>query len=148
MLYDQIEEAVDRARTGQRISLSVRATHWYQDLVLTPRRSRCVLHPGSGVGPDEVRHLLGSLNEPEPPRAVWLTHDAGRLPGLAAALHQNMTEKTNVRVLHPEAAARAVANLNDRWGAGNCRLPTSTRRFRFPRGLTARVPPRSPVVRR
>src|SRR4051812_29517882 len=36
MLFDQIEESIDRARTGQRVSLSVRATHWYQDLVVSP----------------------------------------------------------------------------------------------------------------
>jgi hypothetical protein len=29
-----------------------------------------------------------------------------------------MTERTNVRVLHPEAAAAAVANLIDRWSTG------------------------------
>ena len=29
-----------------------------------------------------------------------------------------MTERTNVRVLHPEAAAAAAANLIDRWALG------------------------------
>jgi len=118
MLFDQIEESIDRARTGQRVSLSVRSTHWYQDLVLTPADldSFCVTLCRQAA--DEVRHLLTSLNEGEPPRAAWLTHDAGRLPGLAAALHHNMTERTNVRVLHPEAAAVAAVNLIDRWTAG------------------------------
>jgi hypothetical protein len=115
MLFDQIEDAVDRARTGQRMSLSVRATHWYQDIVVTPADLDAFCLSLARPAADELRHLAASLSEADPPRAAWLTHDAGRLPGLAAALHQNMTERTNVRVLHPEAAAAAVANLVDRW---------------------------------
>jgi hypothetical protein len=118
MLFDQIEGAIDRARMGQRVSLSVRAAHWYQDLHLAPTDLDAICAPLCRQTTDEIRALVGGLNEPEPPRAVWLTHDAGRLPGLAAALHQNMGEGTNVRVLHPEAAAAAVANLVDRWSAG------------------------------
>src|SRR5829696_2706955 len=118
MLFDQIEEAVDRARTGQRVSLSVRATHWYQDLVQTPADFDAFCASLCRQAADEVRLFLGVTNEPEPPRAAWLTHDAGRLPGLAAALHQNTTERTNVRILHPEAAAAAIANLTDRWTSG------------------------------
>jgi hypothetical protein len=118
MLYDQIEESIDRARTGQRVSISVRSTHWYQDLVLTPAEMDGFCVNLCRQAAEEVRQLLAGLNEPEPPRAAWLTHDAGRLPGLAAALHQSMTERTNVRVLHPEAAAVAAVNLVDRWSAG------------------------------
>src|SRR5207248_11191373 len=118
MLFDQVEEAIDRARTGQRVALSVRATHWYQDLVVTPADLDAFCAPLWRAAADEVRHLVAGLNEAEPPRAAWLTHDAGRLPGLAAALHQNTAERTNVRILHPEAAAAAAANLIDRWALG------------------------------
>jgi hypothetical protein len=110
MLFDQIEDAVDRARTGQKVSLSVRSTHWYQDLVLSPVDLDACTAALCRQASDEVRALVGSLNEAMPPQAAWLTHDAGRLPGLAAALHQNMSERTSVRVLHPEAAAAAAAN--------------------------------------
>ena len=128
MLFDQIEESIDRARTGQRVSLTVRSTHWFQDLVLTPADLDGFCVPLCRQAAEEVRHLLASLNEIEPPRAAWLTHDAGRLPGLAAALHQNMTERTNVRVLHPEAAAVAAVEPDRplvRWA--NCRERTWTR---------------------
>jgi hypothetical protein len=118
MLYDQIEESIDRARTGQRVSLTVRSTHWFQDLVLTPADLDGFCVQLCRQAAEEVRNLLASLNETEPPRAAWLTHDAGRLPGLAASLHQNMTERTNVRVLHPEAAAVAAVNLIERWSVG------------------------------
>jgi hypothetical protein len=118
MLFDQIDDAIDRARSGQRVSLSVRATHWYQDLVQTPADLDAFCAPLWRQAAEEVRRFLGASSEPEPPRAVWLTHDAGRLPGLATALHQNMAERTSVRVLHPEAAAAAAANLIDRWALG------------------------------
>ena len=148
MLFDQVEEAIDRARTGQRVSLSVRTAHWYQDLVVTPADLDAFCAPLWRQAADELRHLVASLNEPEPPRAAWLTHDAGRLPGLAAALHQNLTERTNVRVLHPEAAAAAVANLIDRWTAGNLPRTHLDTTIALPPRVDARVAPRSPAARR
>ncbi len=118
MLYDQIDGAIDRARTGQQVSLSVRSTHWYQDLVHAPADLDGFCAPLCRLAVDEVRGLLGTLGTHEPPRGAWLTYDAGRLPGLAAALHQSMTERTSVRVLHADSTAVAAANLVDRWAAG------------------------------
>ena len=118
MLFDQIDDAVDRARTGQRVSLSVRSTHWYQDLIHAPAELDGFCAALCRTASEEIRNMLATLNDTDPPRAVWLTHDAGRLPGLAAVLHQNMSERTSVRVLHPEAAAAAAANLVERWAAG------------------------------
>jgi hypothetical protein len=148
MLFDQIEEAIDRARTGQRVSLSVRSTHWYQDLVLTPADLDAFCLAMARHAADELRHLVTSLSEPEPPRAAWLTHDAGRLPGLAAALHQNMTERTNVRVLHPEAAAAAAANLIDRWALAELPRTHLDTTIPLPPRVDARVVPRSQAARR
>lgn len=118
MLFDQIDGAIDRARTGQRVALNVRSTHWYQDLIHAPADLDSFCAPLCRLAVEEVRNLLGTIGTNEPPRAAWLTHDAGRLPGLAAALHQNMTERTSVRVLHSDATAIAVANLVDRWATG------------------------------
>jgi hypothetical protein len=148
MLFDQIETAIERVRTGQRVSVSVRASHWYQDLHLSPTDLDTMCAPLSRLAADEIRKLVGSLNEPEPPRAVWLTHDAGRLPGLAAALHQNMAERTNVRVLHPEAAAAAVANLIERWSAGEIPRTHLDTVISLPPRQDARVAPRSPAIKR
>ena len=80
VLFDQIDDSIDRARTGQKLSVSVRSTHWYQDLVLAPTDLDTLCAPLCRLAADEIRKLLAGLNEPEPPRAVWLTHDAGRLP--------------------------------------------------------------------
>ena len=148
MLFDQIEESIDRARTGQRVSLSVRATHWYQDLVVTPADLDAFCGSLCRSAADEVRRLVGGLADAEPPRAAWLTHDAGRLPGLAAVLHQNMTERTNVRVLHPEAAAAAAANLIDRWALGELPRTHLDTAIPLPPRVDQRVTPRTPAARR
>jgi hypothetical protein len=117
-LYQQIDDGLDRLRFGQKLSLTVRAAHWFQDLHL---RSEDLETYCSGLvkqAVDGVRDLVGSLSMPEPPRAVWLTHEAGRLPGLGNALHQHMSERTSVGMLRPESVAVAVANLGERWQAG------------------------------
>lgn len=147
MLFDQIDDAIDRARTGQRVSLSVRATHWYQDLVQTPADLDAFCASLSRQAAEEVRLFVGASNEPEPPRAAWLTHDAGRLPGLAAALHQNMAERTSVRVLHPEAAAAAAANLVDRWALGELPRTHLDTVINLPPRPDPRLAPRAPAAR-
>jgi hypothetical protein len=152
MLFDQIEEAIDRARTGQKVALGVRSTHWYQDLVLAPTDLDAFSMPLCRQAADDIRGFIASLNEPEPPRAAWLTYDAGRLPGLAATLHQNMAERTNVRVLHPEAAAAAAANLHERWSMGELPRTHLDTTIPLPPRLdsrsASRTPLEAPAVRR
>lgn len=123
MVFDQLESAIDQTRAGLRATVSVRSAHWYQDLMVDAANLAAFCGNLSRAAGDEVRRLADGVTDPEPPRAVWLTHDAGRLPGLAAAVHQSSPEGTTVRVLHPEAAAAAVANLLDRWATGE--LPST-----------------------
>ena len=148
LLFDQLEECLDRAKTGQKVSIGIRSTHWYQDLVLAPSDLDAFCAQLCRQAADEIRNLLSNLNEPEPPRAVWLTHDAGRLPGLAAELHHNMTERTNVRVLHPEAAAAATANLVERWALGELPLTHSDSVIPLPARLDAKIAGRTSVAKR
>ena len=118
-LYEQIDDCLDRIRFGQKITLTVRSAHWYQDLVLRPDEFENFCAAMVRETATSVTDLITSSALPEPPRAVWLTHEAGRLPGLAKALHQNIAERTNVGVLRPEAAALAIANLGERWQEGD-----------------------------
>ena len=148
MLFDQIEESIDRARTGQRVALSVRATHWFQDLVVTPADLDAFCGSLCRTAADEVAAPDRRAQRGRAAAGRLVTHDAGRLPGLAAALHQNMTERTNVRVLHPEAAAAAAANLIDRWATGELpRTHLDTAIPLPPRGTCAPAQ-HSPAVRR
>lgn len=116
-LYEQLDDALDRLRTGQRVNLTIRTAHWYQDLLLQPEELDGYCAALSQAGAESVRELIASLSAP--PRAVWLTHAAGRLPGLGLAIHQATPEGTAVEVLPPGAAAHAAAALVPRWLSGD-----------------------------
>jgi hypothetical protein len=114
-LFEQIDDAIDRARAGSRINFTVRTDRWFQDVAQHPDDldAHCsALARGAG---EAVRDLAGSSTLDVPPRAIWLTHDAGRLPGLAKALHAHSAERTGVEVLPPMAVAQAGAALVPRW---------------------------------
>ena len=114
-LFEQLDDAIDRVRAGYRVNLTVRTDRWFQDVTQHPDEidAHCAaLARGAG---EAVRDLLGSGTLEIPPRAVWLTHEAGRLPALAKALHTNTPERTAVEVLPPAAVARAAAALVPRW---------------------------------
>ena len=116
-LFEQLPEAMDRARTGQRVCLTVRTASWYQDVV-QPAEEFDANCPGlARAAAEAVRGFVADAGA-VPPRAVWLSHAAGRLPGLARAVYQNSPEGTAVEVLPPSAAAHAAASLVPRWLVG------------------------------
>jgi hypothetical protein len=117
-LFEQLPEALDRSRAGQRVCLTVRTASWYQD-VIQPAEEFDANCPGlARAAADAVRAFVADAGS-VPPRAVWLSHAAGRLPGLARAVYQNTPEGTAVEVLPPSAAAHAAAALVPRWLAGD-----------------------------
>jgi hypothetical protein len=116
-LFEQLDDALDRLRTGQRVSLTVRTAHWYQDLPLQPDELEGYCTALAQAGAEAVREMIAGLKSP--PRAVWLTHSAGRLPGLGLAIHQATPEGTAVEVLPAGAVAHAAAALVPRWLAGD-----------------------------
>jgi hypothetical protein len=118
-LFEQIDDCLDRIRFGQKISLTIRSAHWFQDLVLRPEEFEGFCTTLVRDTATSVTDLITSSALPEPPRAVWMTHEASRLPGLGRAFHRNMSERTNVGVLRPEAVAVAMAGLGERWQAGD-----------------------------
>jgi hypothetical protein len=114
-LFEQLDDALDRVQAGQRVNLTVRTDHWFQDVVQQPEEfeAHCAnLARGAG---ESLRELVENAGLAVPPFAVWLTHDAGRLPGLARAVHQNTPEGTAVEVLSRNAIAEAAAALAPRW---------------------------------
>jgi hypothetical protein len=116
-LFEQLDDALDHARTGQRVSLTVRTDRWFQDISLNPDEfDGCCAALARGAA-ESVRDLVAvdGTGLVLPPRAVWLTHDAGRLPGLARAIQMNTPEGTAVEVLPQTAVAQAAAALVPRW---------------------------------
>jgi hypothetical protein len=112
-LYEQLENAIDHLRAGNRVNLTIRTDHWFQDVSQTTEDFDGHCAPLARGGAEAVRDIMNSLETP--PRAVWLTHDAGRLPGLAKALHTHTPERTVVEVLPPAALAQAASALVHRW---------------------------------
>lgn len=114
-LFIQLDEALDRVRTGQRINLTVRTDRWYQDVPLLPEEFNG-LSAALAKGASEVlRQMVDELGLPNPPREIWLTHEANRLPGLYQAIHQNAYEGTSLESLPRGAVAQAAASLIPRW---------------------------------
>lgn len=114
-LFEQIDDAIDRARAGSRINFTVRTDRWFQDVAQHPDDidGHCAALARGAA--EAIRDLLGSGTLDVPPRAVWLSHEAGRLPGLARSLHTNTPERTVVEVLPATAIAKAAAALVPRW---------------------------------
>lgn len=114
-MFEQLDDALDRVRAGQRVNLTLRTAHWFQDVIQQPEDfdAHCAqLARGSA---ESVRDFLSEAGLPIHPRAVWLTHEAARLPGLARHLHQNTPEGTVIEALPPNAVAQAAAALAPRW---------------------------------
>lgn len=118
-LFEQLDDALDRVRAGHRVSLTVRTAHWFQDVPHQPEEfdGYCASLAKSSV--EGVRELFYRSGLPVPPRAVWLTHAAGRLPGLAKAMHQHTPEGTAVELLPMNAVPLAAAALVPGWLAGD-----------------------------
>ncbi|HEY8504909.1 MAG TPA: hypothetical protein VIL46_10025, partial [Gemmataceae bacterium] len=103
---------------GQKVHLTVRSAHWFQDLAQQPDDFDGYCAGLARQAVETVKQAVESANLPEPPRAVWLTSAAGRLPGLARGLQRPTVGRTRVEVLAPDAVARAAARLAGRWLAG------------------------------
>jgi hypothetical protein len=118
-LFEQLDDALDRVRAGHRVSLTVRTAHWFQDVPQQPDEfdGYCAALAKSSV--EGVRELFYGAGLPVPPRAVWLTHAASLLPGLAKAMHQHTPEGTAVETLPASAVPLAAAALVPRWLTGD-----------------------------
>jgi hypothetical protein len=117
-LFEQLDEALDRARAGQRIGLTIQTAHWFQDISQQPEEFEAHCSALWRLAGDSVRDFTNGIGLAEPPRAVWLSDAAGRLPGLMRAVHANTPEGTAVEVLPPNALAASAALLVPRWLAG------------------------------
>ncbi len=114
-LFEQLDSALDRVRQAQAVTLSVRTEKWYQDVVQQPTDFDMHCTALLKLAAEELRNLYAVSALAVPPRAVWLTDAAAKLPGLAAAIYQNAAEQTEVSVLPPDAATEAAAALHARW---------------------------------
>jgi hypothetical protein len=117
-LFEQLDRAFDQSRAGHRVSLTVRTAHWFQDVILQPDDFDGLGSALAQTSAEGMWELVASAGLAVPPRLVWLTHEAGKLPGLARTIHHNTPEGTSVEVLPACAAAHAAAAHVPRWLAG------------------------------
>ncbi len=117
-MYDQLDLLLEQTRTGQRATMQIRGEHWFQDLAHTPEQVEGYCTALVKTSAEGLQQLLLSSALKSPPTAVWFSHAAGRLPGLAAKIYKNSPEQTTVSILPPNAAAEAVAALLPRWLQG------------------------------
>ena len=139
MMYDQLDTLMEQTRTGQRATMLIRGEHWFQDLAHQPEQveAYCLgLVKAAGEG---LNQLLLSSALASPPRAVWLSHTASRLPGLAAMVYKNSPEQTAVSILPQNATAEAAAAILPRWLQGT--LPRSHLDSVLPLEKTVATPP-------
>lgn len=134
-LFEQLDTALERSRFGHPVTLSIRGSHWYQDIAHQPEDFDAYCTGLAKRTAEGVRELIRTANLPVPPRGVWLTHAAARLPGLAQAVYRATPEQTDVLALPANAVADAAASLAPRWLTG--RLPRLH--------LDAAIPLESPV---
>lgn len=117
-LFEQLDGALDTIRHAKPVTLTVRGEKWYQDLIQQPTDFELHCAPLLRAAEESLKDLLTNANRSGPPRAVLLTDAAAKLPGLAAGIFRNSSERTEVAVLPPDAAAEAAASLHARWQSG------------------------------
>ena len=152
-LFEQLDDALDRAQHGHPVALTVRSAHWYQDVPQRAEDFEGYCAQLTRQSTDGLRELIASANLSMPPRAVWLTPAAARLSGLADGVHKASTERTRVAVMPANTVAEATAALVSRWSTGE--LPKAHLDTTIPRAKTANLdarptawlPPRQPQVK-
>ncbi|MBV9155483.1 MAG: hypothetical protein JO097_04430 [Acidobacteriaceae bacterium] len=147
-LFEQLDEALDRTRSGQRISLCVRTARWFQDVIQQPDEFESHCAALARLAGESLRDFTNGIGLAEPPRAVWLTDSAGRLPGLVRAVHANTPEGTAVEVLPPSAIAAAAAALVPQWLAGALPRTHLDSVIPLPQLIDVRKPSGSPAAPR
>ena len=117
-LFEQLDAAMEQATTNRPAAFHLRAAHWYQDLVQQPSEFDAVCLPFVNRVITGLTELIYSSGVPAPPRAIWTTFAASKLPGLATAIYENSAESTTVATLSADAVAAAAARLAPRWLTG------------------------------
>ncbi len=117
-VFEQLPGLLDQLHAGRPSTVVVRADRWYQDLHPTPDEAAAWCESLARPTADAVAELARGTDRPFPPRAVWLSHAAARLPGLATALRTVFPERVPVLGLNPWAVCDAAAALASRWLAG------------------------------
>ncbi|CAN5553810.1 hypothetical protein BH11PLA2_BH11PLA2_05710 [soil metagenome] len=110
-LYDQLDDALEKCRLGHAVTLTARSDHWHQEIVLHPADFDAFSATLLKTAGESLHELITTLTLPGPPKSVWLSPTAAKLPGLAAMVYEQSPEGTDVSILPADAGAEAAAAL-------------------------------------
>ena len=85
-LYDQLEPLMDAVSKHQAIQLGVQGQQWFKHLLVQPEQPAQFCETLARSVAEAANQLFLCWPASELPRCILLTHQAGRLPGLAEAL--------------------------------------------------------------
>ncbi len=85
-LYEQLDSALDACLQGQPAELAIQTPQWYQHLILRPEELATWCAPLVRQALDGLHSILAATLLDGPQSVVLVSAQAGRLPGLMAAL--------------------------------------------------------------
>src|SRR5262245_15393138 len=93
-LYDQLDGVLDSCRDGRTAEMAVQSPRWYQNLLFSAADAVATCASLRDRALRSFHSLAGAPGLDGPVRAVVLTFEAARLPGLTAALEAHMAATT------------------------------------------------------
>lgn len=110
-LYEQMGRILDGCSQNRPVPIRVETAHWNQTLVLQPGDAAAACGTLARQVADEIRAALAWVEQQMTSATIYLTAEAARLPGLAAAIYQRCENKTPLVVLAPLVIAQAAWEL-------------------------------------
>jgi hypothetical protein len=117
-VFDQIDDVLEQCSQSRSAVVRVQAVAWYQEVTVRPE----AVAGGCGIlgrqAADAIwRYVLRATTRHEEP-AVWLTAEAARLPGLAAAFYARSREQVPISMIALSDVGRAIHALAGRIDSG------------------------------
>jgi hypothetical protein len=110
-LFEQIDSALSPRQPHAQVTLSVRTSQWFQELTIATEEFETFAMSLARMAVEAMRQVAVEAHSAAPvmarPDLLWITADAARLPGLAAAATQHVPESTVVHTLPADALATA-----------------------------------------
>jgi hypothetical protein len=134
-LFEQIDSTLSARHSHAQVTLSIRTAQWFQELTLGMEEFETFALPLARMAVEAMRQVAVEAHSTAPvmarPDLLWITADAARLPGLAAAATQHVPESTVVQTLPADAFATAGYVLGGHYLRGD-----------LPRGPVSGIVPR------
>jgi molecular chaperone DnaK (HSP70) len=113
-LFDQAEQLLDAVGRNQSTSVRVQGAHWLQSMIVTPGQATAACAGLARQAAQAVQAAVVWGEQQLTNATIYLTAEAARLPGLAAAIYQRSANKTPIVALPAAGPAEAAFDLAQR----------------------------------